>query len=485
VAVPLVGVGFSVSLTSRFRIPNFIMDFIRARPLLYAGYIALLIVLLIMGIRWLFCLHAVLVDDMKPAEAKKASVKIMKEHWKEFIPLMLGVIVILFLINLAFGLLLKLPEAGLESAGVSLPHHYYVDFKSFTDKTATDLDYQMAGYRFISTFVVIAGAFLMYILAMISSSYLLLRFTRCYWEYTREPSELWPERVKKSRYFTKVLVVIASLVGLLVLSFFIGLKFNQVVGRDEPVKIIAHRAGGVMAPENSLEGVEAAIFHKCYGTETDTHRTSDGYYIINHDSDFSRLCGVAKKPEELTLEEVKKLTITDPATGKTAPVPTVEEMLDVSKGRIKLFLELKGESADKQMAEDLVKMIREKDCVGDVVLISLDGNLIEYIETTYPEFETGILMFAGIGDVSRLKCDLLIMEEDMGTEERILLIHESGKQAIVWTVNTEDSMHRFFDSSCDAVITDQVELAEKVQAEMDQRSDFQIIRDKFSNIFDD
>jgi hypothetical protein len=30
-----------------------------------------------------------------------------------------------------------------------------------------------------------------------------------------------------------------------------------------------------------------------------------------------------------------------------------------------------------------------------------------------------------------------------------------------------------------------VELAEKVQAEMDQRSDFQIIRDKFSDLFDE
>ena len=181
---------------------------------------------------------------MKPAEAKKTSVKIMKEHWKEFLPLMLGIIVLIFLINLAFGLLLKIPELHLEAAGSSLPRHYYVDFKSFINKTATDLDYDMAVYRFISTFVVIAGSFLMYILAMLSTSYLLLRFTRCYYEYTREPSELWPERVKRSRYFTKVLVVIGSLVGLLILSFFIGLKFNQVVSRDEPVKIIAHRAGG-------------------------------------------------------------------------------------------------------------------------------------------------------------------------------------------------------------------------------------------------
>ena len=69
---------------------------------------------------------------------------------------------------------------------------------------------------------------------------------------------------------------------------------------------------------------------------------------------------------------------------------TLEDLLDVVKGKGTLFIELKGVTADRQMADDVVRMVREKDCVGDVVLISLAYDVIDYAERTYPEFETGV-----------------------------------------------------------------------------------------------
>ena len=75
-------------------------------------------------------------------------------------------------------------------------------------------------------------------------------------------------------------------------------------------------------------------------------------------------------------------------SGKLVSIPTLEEMLDVIKGRETLFIELKGKTADRQMADDLVRMVKEKDCLEDVVMISLKYNVIDYIESTYPEVET-------------------------------------------------------------------------------------------------
>ena len=99
--------------------------------------------------------------------------------------------------------------------------------------------------------------------------------------------------------------------------------------------------------------------------------------------------------------------------------------------------------------------------------------MIDYAESTYPEFETGTLFFAGIGNVAKMNCDQLIMEEEMATETRVEQIHDAGKQAIVWTVNTEDSMRSFLDSQIDGIITDEIELAERVQAELDARTEFE------------
>ena len=162
------------------------------------------------------------------------------------------------------------------------------------------------------------------------------------------------------------LILLALIVVLI--SGMIGIAFNAYFDREESVRIVAHRTGGVMAPENSLEGIELAIQHGCYACETDTQRTKDGYYIINHDDDFKRLTGVDRKPSDMMLEEVRQLAITDPATGVTSKVPELDEMLDVVKGRVKLFIELKGSTADRQMVDDVVRMVREKDCVADVAL---------------------------------------------------------------------------------------------------------------------
>ena len=75
---------------------------------------------------------------------------------------------------------------------------------------------------------------------------------------------------------------------------------------------------------------------------------------------------------------------------------------------------------------------------------------------------------------------MLIMEEETATQSILMDIQASGKKAIVWTVNTETGMNKFLKSWIFAVITDDVLLAEKVQGELDQRTDFEIMLDLVS-----
>ena len=308
----------------------------------------------------------------------------------------------------------------------------------------------------------------------------MLRLTRYYLEFTGGESELWPERPKKSRFPWKLQAMIVVFVMILLGSVAVGLFYNQLIEREEPVKIVAHRAGGTMALENSIEGLKLAIEHGCYGSEIDIQRTKDGRYVVNHDKTFKRLTGVNRAPKDMTLAEVRELRIRDAKGGANVPVATLEEMLETIKGKEKLFIELKGVTADRRMVDDTVAIVRAHDCVSDVVLISLNYDIIKYAETNYPEFETGALFFMGLGDISKLKCDLLIMEEEMATETRIMQIHQAGKQAIAWTVNTEKGMRAFLTSNVDAIITDEITLAEKVQAKLDERTDLEVMEDWLS-----
>ncbi len=484
-AVPLCGIGFSISLTSEFKIPNFIMDVVYARPYYAVPYFALLLLFAYMAYRYCFTLHAVLLDGMTCARGRKVSALIMKEHGKTFVLGLFRLVLTLSLIKLAGSLLFSaLPGFLVERFGAELPHDLVIDAVGKLETGLTEPEKRVVVYRVLAAFTVLLGGYLNAVVTLLCGAYFVLRFTRYYREYSGETAELWPERPKKARYRRAVLAMALFTGFVAAFSVVVGVGYNELLVREEPVRIIAHRAGGTMASENSIEGLYAAIEHGCYGSETDIRRTKDGYYVINHDNDFKRLTGVAKAPKDMTLDEIRQLRVRDTTgSGAELSVPTLEEMLDVVKDREKLFIEFKGATADRQMADDVAALCREKDCVDDVVLISLAYKVIDYAETAYPEFETGVLFFAGLGDVSRLNCDLLIMEEEMGTPERIRQIHNAGKQAIVWTVNTEQSMNRFLQSDCDAIITDEIELAETVQAKLDARTEYEVLEDTLADFW--
>ena len=82
IAVPLCGIGFSISLTENFYIPNFIMEVVRSTPLYNALYWIVMLALLAVGLGGVFTLHGVLLDGMKPKAAFAASWRLWKKNWK-------------------------------------------------------------------------------------------------------------------------------------------------------------------------------------------------------------------------------------------------------------------------------------------------------------------------------------------------------------------------------------------------------------------
>ncbi|WP_373808324.1 glycerophosphodiester phosphodiesterase family protein [Streptococcus ferus] len=141
------------------------------------------------------------------------------------------------------------------------------------------------------------------------------------------------------------------------------------------------------------------------------------------------------------------------------------------------MVELKGETADKQMVDDVVKMIKARDMVKETVLLSLDYSLIQYITKAYPEMKTGYLYYFTTGNLKDLEGDYLIMEEREATPEKIEEVQAAGKKAIVWTVNTEESINTFIHSQADGVITDYVKDVQKAVETSKKRSDLEVLLD--------
>lgn len=478
VAVPLCGIGFSISLTESFRIPNFITSVIFSKPLFTILYSAGIVALIIVAFRWIFTVHGMLLDDKKAGEAMKQSVSLIKKNFKDFFIRFLIIILYSAAIMVASYFVCKvLPGVILKNAGQSLPAGYFIDV---IKNGVTEADAPVLGYRIAGALCILLGKYINAFVTLLVASNIMIKLTDRYLVYTGRQPEKCTEVPQKS-YVLRKLAFFLVPAGIAAGACLIGIFFNQIplFKNDSMPQIIAHRTGGFMASENSLEGVDESVKRNVYGAETDIQRTKDGAYVINHDSTFSRLTGVDKAPEELTLAEVKELRIKDTTgSGALLEVPTMEELLDRCKGRITAFVELKGARVDEKMADAAVAAIRERDMTDEAVLISLKYDVLDYVKKTYPEIKTGVLIFGGMGDISKMSCDMILMEEDMSTFWQILQLKAAGKQTGIWTVNKEDGMKHFLNSGADYIITDDIPMAIRMQEELKKRTDVQLMEDR-------
>ncbi len=486
ISAPICGLGFTLQETEDLYIPNFIQHLIVSNPLYLISEIVLIALFLYVDFRYIFTFHAAVIDGKKPGEALKESRRLTRLYWKKILKWLIRFGAISFLaIGFMYVLLQVIPGMWILDRNKDIPRNYEIRLLDSPEGLElTQEDREVIAFRIGSAFWVVFGNYAFYIVISVSSICMMLAMTRLYYELTGKQPEYGESggALKRAAGYTGAAVLFLTFLA--VVSLVLGVFYDYIFVRRDPIPVIAHRTGGILASENSLEGIALAAEHGCYGSETDIQRTKDGHYIINHDTTFERLTGNKAKPGELTLDEIRKLRIRDTTgNGELLTVPTMEELLDAGKDRDVLFLELKGESADPKMADDIVVAVRERNMTDQVVLISLNAETIDYAERTYPEFETGLLIFGAFGDVSGLNCDVVIMEEEMTDDIRIINIHQAGKKAVVWTVNTWNGLETFLDKNIDGIITDQVEMAMETEKRLQERSDYEILAARLEHLF--
>lgn len=467
--VPLVGIGLSVSLTREFKIPNFITDVIFSTPLYLAFYSLLMLFLSVLAILFLFFFHFLILEQADVSSALRQSANLVRKRWKSLLKdfFLKGLLVLLaIIVLLALNVLILTVAQGLESAFWK---------------------------RLASFFVALCSAQVIALFSILTPPFLCFQLTRLFYRFRSEEkgAAFQANLIRPSlggrltRSFSRPrskrvvlsLVAIFFLLGNIAVSGFLSLTFDELFQVNENLLIVAHRGGGDLAAENSLLGLKRAIEEGASWSEIDVQRTKDGHYVIHHDSSFSRLTGEKRRAQEMTLAEIKQLRLKDHFDSSRAPqaVATLEEMLDLAKGKIGLFIELKGKTADERMVEDVVTMVKARGMEKEVVILSLDYPLIRYLEANHPELESGFLYFFAFGQQEALEGDWLVMEEREATPAKVEALQAAGKKVVVWTVNSEESIKRFVDSEVDGLITDSVPSVKAGIQRRDERSELDLI----------
>lgn len=118
---------------------------------------------------------------------------------------------------------------------------------------------------------------------------------------------------------------------------------------DNKVMVVAHRGDWREAPENSMWAVKKAIEKGVDMAEIDLAMTKDSVLILMHDNTIDRTTTGKGKPSDFTLAEIKKLHLRDGLGVETQmSVPTLQEILEISDGKILLNLD-KGFDYIKQV----------------------------------------------------------------------------------------------------------------------------------------
>ena len=281
---------------------------------------------------------------------------------------------------------------------------------------------------------------------------------------------------------------------------------------DDVAMVSAHRAGSIVAPENTLNAFKLGIEEATTGGYTvdiwefDLHITKDGELILLHDHTLDRtsnsrqVFGVKDaRPEGYTLEQLRELNMgynfeldgeypfrdlaAADITAQDLRVCTLEEVLDYMSsdeataaapaefGKFRYIIEIKNSGKLGEKAADILyDTLVEYGILEDVVFGTFNQNVTDYVDDNYPDMlrsssicEALDFWFAYLtgADLSKRGvgyCALQIPYSKsisfLGDAGLIEYAHKYNIAVQFWTINESDDVEYLQSVGADCIMSD-------------------------------
>lgn len=148
------------------------------------------------------------------------------------------------------------------------------------------------------------------------------------------------------------------------------------------IYVVGHRGAAGVLPENTLEGFRYAVELGCEYVECDVHLTRDEYLIVMHDETVDRTTNGTGAIRSLSFEEIRRLD-----AGNGERVPTLDEVLTLTKGKVQLLCELKGEGVE----DAAVEAVLAHRMAEEVVFTSFFPERIQRVKRRDSSLRTGAI----------------------------------------------------------------------------------------------
>lgn len=243
---------------------------------------------------------------------------------------------------------------------------------------------------------------------------------------------------------------------------------------------VAHRGGAHLAPENTLAAFHNALTLPIDAIELDIQMSRDGRAIVFHDDMVERLTNGEGNILDLDFATLRSLDAAVHFPGswpKVQQIPTLREVLDLSKGRTQVYIEIKPSKRDgvygryPNIAETVVNEVRDAGLLNQALIISFDWLILPLIKSLAPTLQTGAIVSADvwashaedamitlIEQMSALGVDWINMDAKLFMTDMPTIAHKHGFKLGIWTVDTLDELRYLAMAGVDSLTTNRPDL---------------------------
>lgn len=241
-------------------------------------------------------------------------------------------------------------------------------------------------------------------------------------------------------------------------------------------KIVAHRGGGKLAPENTLAAMQCGLQHGFHAVEFDVMLSKDDVPVLMHDPELGRTVRGTGSIADFTAQQLRTMDagawFSEKFMGE--PVPTLKQVVEYCKqNRIWMNVEIKpvpGREArtGQVVAYELRRLFSEEIAAShaDVALLplisSFSWDALREAQAAAPDLPRGYLVEAMGPDwqerLTTLQAVALHANHKYLLPEKIQAVKQAGYGLFCYTVNDPARAKEILSWGVDAFCTDRIDL---------------------------
>lgn len=215
------------------------------------------------------------------------------------------------------------------------------------------------------------------------------------------------------------------------------------------MRLLGHRGARHEHPENTLGGIERALRAGVEGIEVDVHLSQDGHVVVIHDETLDRTTNGRGRVDAHAFAALRALD-----AGKGERIPTLEEVLEVCRGRATPFIELKGSGVE----EPVVAILREARMESAAWVKAFDHRKLLRTKELAPGLRAACLLVGRpvdpVGIARSARADGLSLNVDYVDRDLVEECHAAGLVVCAWNCNDPSRLRALRETGVDWLGTD-------------------------------